>query len=164
MPLDIPAHDHGKLYIFDISEADATKPVAELLGTQVNRDFVDMVTLADLPENGGLAWYLQEGYGIAPTPEETIALASIPTHALVVMSRAFDGAEQSLHPIGRHAITLTAPQPEATVPLAAATDGTLDPALGGAAPERSSRIWIYALVTIFGIFAFMAWRIASGNV
>lgn len=167
MPLDIPANDHGKIYVFDVPEADATRPVAELLGLdEVNREYVDMVTLADLPSTGGLVWYLKEGYGLTASPEETLAFAAIPTHALLVMSRAFDGTAQSLAPMVRHATTLDAPPPKATVPLTggAGTEGTLEGGVVPAKPEYSSRIWVYALVVIFAIFAFMAWRIASGNV
>lgn len=167
MPLDIPANDHGKIYVFDVPETEATRPVAALLGLeQVNREFVDMVTLADLPTTGGLVWYLKEGYGLTATPEETLAFAAIPSHALLVMSRAFEGSAQSLAPMVRHAITLDDPQPKATVPLTggAGSDGTLEGGVIPAKPEYSSRIWVYALVIIFAIFAFMAWRIASGNV
>lgn len=172
MILSIPANDHARLYVFDLSGPVPPVPsaLAILLGHEgLDLDFVDIVPMADIAEKG-LEWYLRSGYEVEPNATELIALSTIGSHMLIVMSRAFGGdpAEIALPDGIRHVTTLTleGAAPDMTSLHSASAEGILPPADAPAPKGRasSSRVWLYALIIIFAFFGLFAWRIATGSV
>lgn len=173
MILTIPENDHGPLYIFDVSATAPKQPeaLAGLLGQpELDLDFVDLVPLADISEKG-IEWYLRTGYELEPSATDLIALSTIGSHMLIVMSRAFAGkpADITLPEGLRHVTTLSLPgiQPDLSPLHSTAAEGILPPVDTAPPPPEdraSGRVWLYALIVIFGFFALMAWRIASGNI
>ena len=172
MSLKIPANDHGRLYIFEISRALAQKPsqIPSALGLgEINPEYIDVVTLADLSDRG-IGWYLETGYDVTLSAKDAAILGAKDGTVLMVMSRAFGGTAATLTlPEGlAHLTTLDLPGMQTTaIPMeSAAAKGVVTPPdiEMEQADHRPSRLWLYVLIVLFGFFALMAWRISSGNV
>ncbi len=175
MPLTIPANDHGKLYIFSVPEDGApirpnAAQLAAVLGLRsINGNFASLIRQSDLGEYS-LSDFIRDGYEMELTEDETATLDDLGPVNLVVMSRAFggQGAQISPAPGVYHALTaVEAPEARVLDPLRSeAAQGTLEDEEddGGAFEKTPSRVYLYALILFFGIFALMAWRIASNNV
>lgn len=174
--MDIPAHDHGKLYVFDI-DGDLAKQlgpneIAARIGLEaLNTDFVDVVSLTDLAEGSSSPLeYLWQGYAMELSADEEAALDAAQTHLLIIMSRAFGGtpAQLQVTPGITHLVTLTAEPaaPNVDTLTSTASSGVLNPAEMPPVMDEppTSRVWLYALIVIFGFFGLMAWRIAAGAV
>lgn len=100
MMLNIPANDHGALYVLEYTgpaqEVLSDQTILQMVGPVVlNIDFVDpiapeqrvQVTLPDL---------IRQGYDLPLTDEQASILRALDGQVLLVMSRAFGGQAQDI--------------------------------------------------------------------
>lgn len=170
MTLQIEATDHGRIYVFEVSEqtagalqADRDLTLAQTFGVLLDGDFVDVVDISAL-EGMALSSYIHQGYDIPLDRMDRDAIDAVETCAVLIMSRAFGGAavHLSLGASPRHVATCTDPQSlQPTVPLISeAAEGTL-----AATPERapisdaamSGRIATLALLVLFAVVGLIIW-------
>lgn len=170
MSLHIPAHDHGRIYVFDVSDQTAEAldaapdtALAQTFGVLLDSTFVDVVDTDDLGDMR-LSDYIQTGYEIPADRLDRDAVNDITGTAVLIMSRAFGGAEVHLN-LGaspRHVTTCSDPMAlHPTTPLISeAAEGNLS-----AAPERkpvsdaamSGRVAMVALAVMFALVGLMIW-------
>ncbi len=131
-------------------------PLREALGAEaLDPDRVEVFEVSDL-EGVGLAGYLEEGYGIAPTDLEGLRarLDAQTGTVMVLTSRALEGREQTLTP--RAPLRLLASLSEERAPVEFAplpsegAAGTVAPAAAGPAP-RGGRSRAGALIVLAAI-------------
>lgn len=172
-PLQVAPHEQGMIRVFALSltppEAEALRDSApaqaKLLGVEtINISFTEVFPVADT-ETLGLAGYLIEGNDVDPASiaPDRARLAALDGWVLLVYSRAFDGAAQTLSPAP--ALTLigcyTQPGTDWSESQTLRSDSAKPQ--GGTARKRpsdaamSGRIAMAALLVITALTALMVW-------
>jgi hypothetical protein len=165
--LDIPAHDHGALYVLthegrhDLALSDQT--MIEMLGpVMLNLDYVELIAHADrgpttLPD------LIRQGYDMPLTQDQAQTLSTLSGHVLLIMSRAFDGVAQSLDLPRQTRLVIVlrdAPAPLQDGKITSeAGKGTLNgpPAKGKSDARMSGMVATFALLVMFALVALMVW-------
>lgn len=171
MTLTVPASDHGKMRVFavtgDLPEGLATGTPAGFAAAfgaaGLDPTYVDVVNLDDLGEMT-LPGYIQQGYDFTLDAVDIAALAPLTGTVVLIMSRAFAGAEVSLTLApGITHVTTCGDSARMTVaaPLeSAGATGSLSPT-GGKKPKSdaamSGRVATIALLAMFALVVLMIW-------
>lgn len=159
MTQTIPAHDHGRVYLYALP--DRPDPdIAALLGVQtLDLAHVDVIRPGDL-EGLGLRGYLTDGMGV-PGDQIGPEVAALTGAVVVVRSAAFGGraARITLAPGVRHVATYDERQPE-TPDIALRSDSATAPSGRKPAPGNGAilgRVAMVALAVILALTFLMVW-------
>lgn len=168
----IPANDHGQIRIFAIDGDPADnltdKTPDALFATfgaaPINPDFVDVVTPDDLGEMTLIA-YLRKGYDIEPGAMDLAQLSTVTGAFIVVMSRAFNDAETTLHLHPSVRLVTTCADPVAIMPMTKiitpSASGIIPDAPAAKPPKSDARIGgmvaMVALLFMFALVGLMIW-------
>lgn len=109
--MQITAQEHGLIRVFAVDlehdalatfseRSDTTWPLQEALGaSHLDGAYVELFDVADL-EDLGLAGYMRQGLGVAPheIKDMRLQIDALAGPVLIVLSKAFGGEEQVLHP------------------------------------------------------------------
>lgn len=171
MKLNIPANDHGAIYVLEFQGtppsglADKTdSAMLSVLGSVVvNTDYVDVITLGMLTEMT-LPQLIKNGYDMPISDEDADTLRGIIGTAILVMSAAFGGQAVSFElpaNVRIAAILRETPVIRTPEPLTSdAAQGSLDrkPAKPPKSNARmSGMVATYALLAMFALVGLMIW-------
>ena len=163
--LNIPANDHGALYVLAYSgpAGDDLTPDMIMGPVALNADFVDVITPAQraavpLPD------LIRQGYDMPLTPAQDAMLRQVQGTVLLVMSRAFGGeAHQIDLPAGTTLVTVLRETPVMTASdkltsAAGAGELTGAPTKPRKSDARmSGMVATIALLVMFALVGLMVW-------
>ncbi|MBQ2261225.1 MAG: hypothetical protein II336_07660 [Loktanella sp.] len=166
--LQIPATDHGALYVLDYTgDAPAVlsdEAVLQMVGPVVlNLDFVDLVTPEQRREVS-LPELIRQGYEMPLTAEQADRLRQLSGHVLLIMSRAFGGQAQDITLPDATTLVMvlrdnaTVPPAEQITSAAAAGVLTGPPVKPRKSDARmSGMVATAALLVMFALVGLMVW-------
>ena len=98
--LDIPANDHGALYVVEYFgpplDGSREEMIAAIIGpVTLNLDFVDLITPAQRAEVA-LPDLIRQGYDLQLSPTQATSLRVVPGVVVLIMSRAFGGKARQI--------------------------------------------------------------------
>ncbi|ARU02148.1 hypothetical protein [Yoonia vestfoldensis] len=161
--LNIPANDHGALYVLAATATDAPTIAAILGPVTLNTDFVDLIS-PDQRATVPLPELIRQGYDMALTAEQEVLLQQAQGTILLVMSRAFDGQAQQIDlPAGTVLVTVLR-----ETPVIAASEKLTSPSGAGALPgppakprksdaRMSGMVATAALLIMFALVGLVVW-------
>lgn len=163
--LDIPANDHGALYViaYNGPAPDGVR-VATIIGpVALNMDFVDLIT-PDQRTAVPLPDLIRQGYDLPLTPSQDAILRDVQGTVLLVMSRAFGGqAQQITLPASSTLVTILRETPTMTpseklTSASGAGELTGPPAKPGKSDARmSGMVATAALLIMFALVGLVVW-------
>lgn len=170
MSMQIPANDHGTIYVFEVTDAPSElseKTDAALMAAfgpvVLNTDYVDVVEthmLADMT----LPQLITNGYDMPVADDVAEVLRAIKGTTVLIMSAAFGGQEVSIDLPKTTRLVTTLREKAAikiTEPLTAkGAEGILQPK-PGKPPKSNARmsgmVATYALLAMFALVGLMIW-------
>lgn len=171
MMIDIPANDHGAIYVFEVvgvppagldDKADAAL-IAVFGPVVLNTDYVDVVAPGALTDMT-LSQFITQGYDMPVADDVAEELRSLTGTAVFVMSAAFGGQDVAFDLPENVRLVATLREKAAIKiidPLnTASAEGTLDtkptkPPKSNA--RMSGMVATYALLAMFALVALMIW-------
>tara|TARA_B110000902_G_scaffold228339_1_gene268307 strand:- start:4843 stop:5430 length:588 start_codon:yes stop_codon:yes gene_type:complete len=183
--MNVPAFESGVVRLFAIdlpsdqieafktylstSENDTQWPLKDALGaTFLNENFVEVFPVSDL-DGLGLAGYLSTGNEVPADQVDQMAhqLSLVKGHVVLVLSSAFGGFAQSLHPTSplRHIATFFTegtpvtfePLPDDSAQLGSGDDDIKPAKKKPSEAAMSGRIATYALLFMFVFTGLIIW-------
>lgn len=171
MMIDIPANDHGAIYVFeiigippaDLGDKTDTALMAVFGPVVLNTNYVDVITPGVLTDMT-LPQFITHGYDMPVADDVAEELRSLIGTAVLVMSAAFGGQEVILGlPENTHLVTTLRETPAIKVIdrlNTASAKGALDskptkPAKSNA--RMSGMVATYALLAMFALVGLMIW-------
>lgn len=172
MTFDIPANDHGAIYVFELhgtppeglSEKTDQAMMVIFGNAVVNTDYIDaimpgMLTDMTLPQ------LIKNGYDMPVAVDVADELRALTGTAVLAMSAAFGGQAMQLSlPQNVHLVTILREAPEIKLNETLASDsarGTLASAAPTKPPKSDARIGgmvaTYALLAMFALVGLMIW-------
>ncbi|WP_223423230.1 hypothetical protein [Tateyamaria pelophila] len=177
-PIDIPAHEVGRIRLFSLSLTDSeaknlqgdAAALQKMLGADVDTEYVDVFPLSNL-EGVGLAGFLRDGNAVstdqlAPDRGKLDKLDALGGWVLIVYSSAFRNTATTLTPapaltlIGTYGEAMTDWTATETVRADAAKPFTAPPETVKKRPSdaaMSGRIATIALIVMFALTALIIW-------
>lgn len=171
MKLDIPANDHGAIYVLEfqgtppegLAEKTDTAMLAVLGPIVVNTDYVDAITPGMLTDMT-LPQLIKHGYDMPISDSDSDILRGVIGTAVLVMSAAFGGQAMTIElPSNVRIATVLRETPVMRAPEPLTSDaakGTLStkPAKPAKSNARmSGMVATYALLAMFALVGLMIW-------
>ncbi|WP_322894396.1 MULTISPECIES: hypothetical protein [unclassified Yoonia] len=167
--LDIPANDHGALYIVEHFGPPLTGSKAGMIGkiigqVDLNLDFVDLIPPAGKAEMA-LPDLIQQGYEMPLTPAQVTTLRRVTGPVVLIMSRAFGSkAQQITLPEDSRAVMVLRDAAQIQTSEKLTSDGAAGEMNGPqtAKPRKSDArmsgmVATAALLVMFALVALMVW-------
>ena len=167
--LDIPANDHGALYVVEYFGPPLNGSKEDMIRTIIgqdglNLDFVDLIPAADKP-TVPLSDLIRQGYDMPMTPAQATTLRRVSGVVVLLMSRAFGSkARRIILPDDTRSVMVLRETPKVSAPEKLTSDGAAGDMNGPQTtkPKKSEArmsgmVATIALVVMFALVALMVW-------
>ncbi|MFN3661147.1 hypothetical protein [Yoonia sp.] len=166
--LDIPANDHGALYVVEYSGPPLDGPKEQMIRKIIGQDGLnlDYVDLIPASQTGDVALpdLIRQGYDLPLTPAQATTLRRVSGMVVLIMSRAFGGKAQTIFlPDDTRTVMVLRETPQLGTVEKLTSEGAVGELNGRQAKPRKSdarmsgMVATAALLVMFALVGLMIW-------